>query len=180
MSKLIITPKSIEEINLYKDADCYLLGNEAFSVRYNHCYNVNELKEAHKLIKSMNKEIYINVNKIFQETDLNNLREYLKFLKELDVDAILFSDFSVYQISKELGIENKCIMYHETYPLNTLDLEIILSLNVKGVIVSKEVELYMLKEVARFNNVGITAFGHIEMFNSKRKLLETFFFNDKI
>ena len=32
----------------------------------------------------------------------------------------------------------------------------------------------MLKEVARFNNVGITAFGHIEMFNSKRKLLETY------
>ena len=91
MPKLIITPSTIEEINLYKDADCYLLGNESFSVRYNHSYNENELKEAYKLIKSMNKEIYINVNKIFQETDLNNLKEYLKFLKELDVDAILLS-----------------------------------------------------------------------------------------
>ena len=46
MSKLIITPSSIEEILLYKDADCYLLGNEAFSVRYNHCFNADELRKA--------------------------------------------------------------------------------------------------------------------------------------
>ena len=174
MSKLIITPSSIEEILLYKDADCYLLGNEAFSVRYNHCFNANELRKAKEIIKSMNKEMFINVNKIFQETELDNLRGYLLFLKELEVDAILFSDFSVYQISKELGIENKCIMYHETYPLNTFDLEVILSFNLKGVIISKEVELDMLRNTSKFNNVGIVAFGHIEMFNSKRKLLETY------
>ena len=174
MSKLIITPSSIDEILLYKDADCYLLGNEAFSVRYNHCFNIEELRKAKEIIKSMNKEMFFNVNKIFQETDLDNLRGYLSFLKELEVDAILFSDFSVYQISKELGIENKCIMYHETYPLNTLDLEVILSFNLKGVIISKEVELDMLRNTSKFNNVGIIAFGHIEMFNSKRKLLETY------
>lgn len=174
MSKLIITPSSIEEISLYKDADCYLLGNEAFSVRYNHCYNKEELCKANELIKSMNKEIFINVNKIFQETDLDNLRGYLMFLKELNVDAILFSDFSVLQISKELGIQDKCIMYHETYPLNTFDLEVIKSFGLKGVIISKEVEIDMLRNTSKFNNVGIVAFGHIEMFNSKRKLLETY------
>ena len=50
MSKLIITPSSIEEILLYKDADCYLLGNEAFSVRYNHCFNATELRKAKEIM----------------------------------------------------------------------------------------------------------------------------------
>ena len=140
MSEIIVTPSSIEEITIYKNADCYLLGNEAFSVRYNHCFNASELRKANEIIKSMNKKIFINVNKIFQETELENLRGYLSFLKELDVDAILFSDFGVLQIAKELNIEDKCILYHETYPTNTFDLEVILSFNIKGVIMSKEVE----------------------------------------
>ena len=174
MSEIIVTPSSIEEITIYKNADCYLLGNEAFSVRYNHCFNASELRKANEIIKSMNKKIFINVNKIFQETELENLRGYLSFLKELEVDAILFSDFGVLQIAKELNIEDKCILYHETYPTNTFDLEVILSFNLKGVIMSKEVEIDTLRNATRFNNVGMTLLGHIEIFNSKRRLLETY------
>ena len=39
---------------------------------------------------------------------------------------------------------------------------------------SKEVEIDTLKNATRFNNVGMIAFGYIEIFNSKRRLLETY------
>ena len=45
MSELIITPKSIEEIKIYQNADCFLLGNESFCVRYNHSYSNEEIIE---------------------------------------------------------------------------------------------------------------------------------------
>ena len=174
MSELIITPKSIEEIKIYKNADCYLLGNESFCVRYNHSYSNEEIIEASNLIKSLKKKIYINVNKIFQEFDLEGLKEYLIFLKNINVDGIFFSDFAVLKFAKELNIEDKCVLYHETYPLNTSDLEVILSFGIQGVIISKEAEIKTLVNATKFNNVGMTAFGHIEIFNSKRKLLETY------
>lgn len=174
MSELIITPSNLDEIITYKEADCYLIGNASFCVRYNHSYSNNELKEAIKIIKALNKKIFINVNKIFQEVELESLKEYLLFLKKLNVDAILFSDFAVLKLCQELLIDNKCILYHETYPTNTNDLEVLLSLNIKGVIMSKEVEIETLKNATRFNNVGMIAFGHVEIFNSKRKLLETY------
>ena len=60
MSELIITPKSIEEIKIYQNADCFLLGNESFCVRYNHSYSNEEIIEAQKLIKSLNKKLYVN------------------------------------------------------------------------------------------------------------------------
>ena len=174
MSELIITPSTLEEIYLYNEADCYLLGNSSFCVRYNHSYSNEEILKASKIIKELNKQLFININKIFQETELNKLREYLLFLKEIEVNAILFSDFAVLKICQELNISDKCIMYHETYPTNTNDLEVILSFGIKGAIISKEVEIETIKNAAIFNNVGMIAFGHIEIFNSKRKLLETY------
>lgn len=174
MSELIITPRSLDEIILYKKADCYLLGNSSFCVRYNHSYSNEELLKASSLIKSLNKKMFININKIFQENELNSLKEYLVYLKELEIDAILFSDFAVLKLCKELNISDKCIMYHETYPTNTYDLEVILSFNIKGVIMSKEVEIETLMNAAKYENTGMIVFGHIEIFNSKRRLLETY------
>jgi len=174
MSELIITPSNLDEIILYKEADCYLLGNSSFCVRYNHSYSNDELKEAIKIIKSINKKVFININKIFQEIELKELKEYLLFLNELQIDAILFSDFAVLKLCQELEMANLCIMYHETYPTNTNDLEVLLSFNIKGVIMSKEVEIETLRNATRFDNVGMIAFGHLEIFNSKRKLLETY------
>ena len=174
MSELIITPKSLEEISLYNKADSYLLGNKSFCVRYNHSYSNEDLIKAYEIIKVLNKKLYVNVNKIFQETELNQLKEYLVFLKDLNVDAILFSDFAVLKLCQELWINKKCILYHETYPTNTNDLEIILSLDIQGCILSKEVEIDTFKEASKFDCVGMIAFGHIEMFNSKRKLLKTY------
>lgn len=174
MSELIITPSSLEEIKLYSNADGYLLGNCSFCVRYTHSFNNQELVSANKLIKELKKNIYININKIFQEGDLANLREYLLFIKELEVDGIFFSDFAVLKLCQELNIDDKCIMYHETYPTNTNDLEVLLSFNLKGVIMSKEVEIETLRNATRFNNVGMISFGHLEIFNSKRRLLETY------
>lgn len=174
MSELIITPKNIKEIELYKNADSYLIGNDSFCVRYNSSYSNEEVINAQNIIKKMNKNLYINVNKIFQEVEINALKEYMLFLKEINVDGIFFSDFAVLQIAKELNIEDKCILYHETYPTNTNDLEVLLSFNLKGVIMSKEVEIETLLNATKFNNVGMTAFGHIEIFHSKRRLIETY------
>lgn len=174
MSELIITPSSLEEIKLYKEADVYLIGNSSFCVRYNHSYNNEELLEALKIVRFLNKKIFINVNRIFQEFELVELKEYLMFLKEIDVDAILFSDYAVLKICQELGINNKCIMYHETYPTNTNDLEVLLSFDIKGVIMSKEVEIETLRNASKYENTGMIAFGHIEIFHSKRTLLETY------
>lgn len=174
MSELIITPKSLEEINYYQEADGYLLSNSKYAVRYNYSYSFNELKSANKKIKDLKKKIYVNVNKIFQENEINDLREFLLFLKKLDVDGILFSDFAVLKLCQELKIDNKCILFHETYPLNTNDLEVLLSLNIQGVIISKEVEIDTLRKACKFDNIGMIGFGHLEIFNSKRKLLETY------
>ena len=174
MSELIITPSSLEEIELYSKTDGYLLGNSSFCVRYNHSFTNQELVNANKLIKELKKNIYININKIFQEKEINNLKEYLLFIKALEVDGIFFSDFAVLKLCQELNIDDKCIMYHETYPTNTNDLEVLLSFNLKGVIMSKEVEIETLRNATRFNNVGMISFGHLEIFNSKRKLLETY------
>ena len=174
MSELIITPKNIKEIELYKNADSYLIGNDSFCVRYNSSYSNEEIINAQSIIKKMKKNLYINVNKIFQEVEIKALKEYMLFLKEINVDGIFFSDFAVLQIAKELNIENKCVLYHETYPTNTNDLEVLLSFNLKGIIMSKEVEIETLINATKFDNVGMTAFGHIEIFHSKRRLIETY------
>ena len=72
MSKLIITPSSIDKILLYKDADCYLLGNEAFSVRYNHCFNLEELRKANCKIVEMKLKKKQNEDSDLEVGDFND------------------------------------------------------------------------------------------------------------
>ncbi len=182
MKDLIITISSLDNIDIYKDADSFLIGNEKFAVRLSNSFTKQDIKEATKKAHSLNKNIYISVNKIFLEDEIADLKDYMTFLKTIEVDGIFFSDFAVFTIAKDLNILDKLVYYSETQMVNYMDAITLIDFKIKGVIISKEVTLdniYTFADKVKKGSLGVNIYGYYHMFYSKRKLIRNYFLNYK-
>ena len=177
--KLAVTPIGIDGIKQLSlnGADIFLIGNSTFGNRLVHSYSVQEILEANNLIKSLNKEIYIVVNMIVHNKDLKSIKDFLNTIKEFDVDGIVFGDLGVYQLAKKIGIEDKLIYSPETLNTNYYDPIFWSGQGIKGLTISKEITLEDIKEISKDKSLEISLIGHghLNMFHSRRPLIENFF-----
>ena len=177
--KLAVTPFSLQSIDelASKGADIFILGNEEYANRLVHSFSKNELKKAKDIISLLGKEMYINVNLILHHDVLDSMKEYLEFIKELDVDGIIFGDLGAYMLAREVGVESKLIYNPETLNTNYYDTEFWHRKGIKGLTISKEISLKDMIEIGEKKKieVSIIGHGHLTMFHSRRPLIENFF-----
>ena len=93
MSKLIVSANSKKHLDLLlnKKIDGVIISICDLAVNDDFYLSLEEFRD----IDFMNKEVFININKIMHNDDLNHLRDVMKTLKEMDV-KILFYDMAVY------------------------------------------------------------------------------------
>ena len=76
-------------------ADAVYIGGTDYSLRANaKNFNLEEIKEATTFAHHLKKKIYVTVNIVFHNKNLEGLKEYLEKLKEIAVDAVIVSDWS--------------------------------------------------------------------------------------
>ncbi len=167
--ELIVSINKIKEINL--EVDSLVLGSE-FSVRS----TVFTLAEIEAVKQKSNKNIYVNVNKIILEEELDRLEIFLLKLKEIDVDGIYFSCMSVYSLNRQIGLD---LFYNpETLTTNYSDVLEYLALGIKKVVLAREITLESIKKIiSKTTDVEVNIHGKLNMFYSKRKLLTNCFNN---
>lgn len=96
--ELLAPAGSLEKmkIALLYGADAVYLGGTEFSLRANaKNFSRNEMREAVTYAHEREKKVYVTVNIVFHNEDLVGLEEYLRFLGEIKVDAIIASDLAV-------------------------------------------------------------------------------------
>ena len=83
-------------------ADAVYLAGKAFGLRaYGGNFTREEMKEAVEYAHSVGKKVYITVNIIPRNEDLEGLDTYLKYLQDIHADAVLISDLGVFDIARE-------------------------------------------------------------------------------
>ncbi len=94
-------------------ADAVYLGGEKYSMRANaKNFSNEELKKAVEYTHDLNKKIYVTVNIVLHNEELDGLKEYLIFLDSINVDGIIASDITVIKLIKELKL--KCELHVST------------------------------------------------------------------
>ena len=77
-------------------ADAVYIGGEYYSLRANaNNFTLDEIKEGVEFAHKLNKKVYVTVNMIMHNEDLNGLDEYLKALDLIGIDSYIVSDFAV-------------------------------------------------------------------------------------
>jgi putative protease len=177
--KIAVTPIGIDSIKELSSngADIFLVGNKEFANRLAYSCSTEEITDANDVIKSLKKEIYIVINMIVHNENLNDLKDFLYLIKGLEVDGIIFGDLAIYQLAKNINIENLLIYSPETLNTNYYDPIFWSKQNIKGLTISKEITIEDIKQISKDKplEISLIGHGHLNMFHSKRPLIENFF-----
>jgi len=171
--------KSREEIERLVDlgVDVLMIDTKDLTTKSLFPFDQNDLSEIDQLIKNYDVNLYVYVNKMIHENDLENLNQWMKLFKTVDVDGIVINDFTVYVVAKDHGLENKVIYQPGTMNTNTFD-AMFLEGKIKGMTLSKEITLEEILEIVKSPskiNYSLVGHGYIDMFYSKRKLITNYF-----
>ena len=91
------------KIALIYGADAVYIGGKEFSLRaFGGNFTDAELKHGVDFAHSMKRKVYVTVNVFAHNEDIVELPEYLKYLDNIGVDAVLISDLGVFSLAKEL------------------------------------------------------------------------------
>lgn len=98
--EVLIKPTS--NILEYKEADGFVLPLLNFSVDYNNYYTIDDIKKIHK---ETNKKIFVIINKMIENDEIDNLKNTLIELDKLKICGIFFYDLSIIELKKELNLK---------------------------------------------------------------------------
>jgi len=88
------------KIALLYGADAVYIGGNIFSLRANaQNFSINDIKEGVEFAHKLNKKVYVTVNIVMHNKELNHIENYLKELEKLNIDAIIASDPAIINIA---------------------------------------------------------------------------------
>ena len=80
-------------------ADAVYFGGQNYSLRANaKNFDLDDIKKATEYAHSLNKKVYVTVNIVFHNENLDGLKDYLLYLENVNVDGIIASDIVVLKI----------------------------------------------------------------------------------
>lgn len=148
-------------------ADAVYIGGKNYSLRANAINFTNEeIKEATKFAHSLNKKVYVTVNNVLHDENIDGLKEYLLFLDSVNVDAIIVSDIYIMNLWKELNLKMEL---HVSTQASTLNKETALfykELGASRVVLAREASEEDIKEIKDYTGLDLEAFIHGAMCTS--------------
>ena len=116
--------------------DGMILPLENFSVDYFKYYSISDIK---KCRKSTDKLLYVVINKMIFNNELDNLLNVLKKLENIKVDGVFFYDLAVLNLVRENNLSINLI-YNGTHMVTNSDtINLYYDLGVKGAYLSNEI-----------------------------------------
>ena len=142
-------------------ADAVYLGGRDYSLRANaKNLSIEEIKEAAEFVHSKKKRIYVTVNIVFHNEDIDGLKEYLVQLNNIKVDAIIISDPLIINIVKELKLDLEIHLSTQQSTLNHEAFKVWESLGVSRIVLGREASELDIKKIKKESNVEIETFIH--------------------
>jgi putative protease len=142
-------------------ADAAYIGGKMFNLRaFADNFNDDELENAVKLAHSLNKKLYVTLNIIPHNNDLERMPEYVKYLDTLGIDGIIVADMGVFQIVKE---NSNIPINISTQASNTnwASVKMWKELGAKRVILAREVSISEIREIRdKVPDIELEAFAH--------------------
>ena len=163
MSELLAPAGSMEALKaaISNGCDAIYLGMQRFGARaYSANFDVESLKEAITYAHLRNVKIYVTMNIIVFEEELEDMKQQLHLLNELKVDGVIVSDMATFQyiVDNFEDMEAHC-----STQMGIDDLEGTLLWKEKGakrVVLSREVPIEKVKEIRRIANIPLEIFVH--------------------
>lgn len=163
MSELLAPSKNliVGKVALYSGADAIYLGYKAFGARaYSDNYSLDDIKTIVNIAHVLNKKIYVTVNTIIKENELEDVYKLIDNLASINVDGIIATDYAVinYIINNFKYLEAHISTQAEVR--NLLDALYFEKLGAKRVVLARELSLDEIRNIKNNTNVDLEVFIH--------------------
>ncbi|MBE6092614.1 MAG: U32 family peptidase [Selenomonas ruminantium] len=159
-------------------ADAVYLGGKAFGLRaFGGNFTYEELKEAVDFAHARGKKVYVTVNIFPHNSDMEKLPEYLRYLQEINVDALLVADLGVFMLCRKLIPNMELHISTQANNTNWATVNAWKELGAKRVVLAREMSLNEIREIREKCDVDLEMFMHGAMCisYSGRCLLSNYF-----
>ena len=151
---------------LYGADACYI-GGKKFSLRANATnFSREEIKEACLYAHNIGKKVYVTVNIVFHNEDMEGLIEYLKELEEYQVDGIIVSDPVVIDMVNKNNINLDLHISTQASILNYESALYYKENNAKRIVLGRELTREEIKEIIDKTGMEVEVFVHGAMCSS--------------
>ncbi|MCI6847432.1 MAG: U32 family peptidase [Erysipelotrichaceae bacterium] len=173
MSKLICTGNSVSDIEklLLKDINGIILYIDKLSVNSSFYMDIDDIDK----IECGDKELFICMNKLMHNKDIDYLRECLLKVRDKNLH-ILFYDMAVYNIARELGIEDKLVIYQDHLNASILSNRFYNRLGIKYSFITSDITMEELLLIKRNvdSKIMFLGYGYLPIFYSRRYLISNY------
>ena len=148
-------------------ADAVYIGGQDFSLRANaHNFSLDDMKDAVEYAHKINKKVYVTVNIVFHNEDLEGLKEYLIKIYEIGIDAVIASDIVVINLINELKLKLEIHVSTQASTLNYETVNFWKRMNVKRVVLARESNKENIDRIKKETGIDIECFVHGAMCTS--------------
>ncbi|MCM3002587.1 peptidase U32 family protein [Priestia koreensis] len=177
--ELLVTPTSVNDIALLADAGAtaFLIGEQRYGLRLAGEFKREDIVEAVNIAHSKDTKVHVAMNGIFHNDKVDELGNYLLFLKDAGVDAVVFGDPAVLMAAREVTPELTLHWSTETTGTNYYTCNYWGRKGAKRAVLARELSMDSVVEIAEKADVEIEVqvHGMTCMFQSKRSLLGNYF-----
>lgn len=144
-------------------ADAVYLGGKGFNMRmlkaeFN--FSEQEMERAVQYLHQRGKKLYATVNNLYLPRELAKLKDYLSFLQEIGVDALIVQDLGLVEIYNKLGLTLPLHASVQMGVSSSASARFFENLGFSRVILSKNLSLEEIRAVHTSTSLGIEFFAH--------------------
>lgn len=176
-TKLLAEISSLEQAIdfIHKDVDAIVLNIMGISLTKQFNLYTNELRILVDEAAQHKTELFVNIDRIYQQDDLGGLKVILKKLAEMNIKRIIVTDVGVLEYAKRLNLD--FIFYNGNTTLNTnYGTMEFMSRYYQGFVLSNEININEVKSIVENNPSDsiVQIFGRVKTFYSQRHLLKSY------
>ena len=171
------TPEKLQTAFVY-GADAAYLGGRAFGLRaFGGNFSQDEIAAAVQHAHAAGKKIYVTVNVFPHNEDIAALPDYLRFLADAHVDAVLVADLGVFMLCREIVPQLPLHISTQANNVNWRTVDAWKQLGARRVVLARELSRAEIREIRAHTDVELEMFVHGAMCisYSGRCLLSNYF-----
>lgn len=149
------------KIALLYGADIVYIGGKKYSLRANASnFTIEDIKSSCIFAHKLGKKVYVTVNILFHDEDLEGVKTYLKELEDSYVDAVIICDAFLIPIIKKETPKLKIVMSTQMSTSNTLSVKHFMEEGVDSIVLAREVTKKEIKEIYDETHADLEVFLH--------------------
>ncbi|MBC7075919.1 MAG: U32 family peptidase [Syntrophomonadaceae bacterium] len=163
LPELVLPAGDLEKLKtaLLFGADAVYLGGKEFSLRaYAGNFTIEEMKEGLAFAHKRQKKVYVGVNILAHNRDLEKLPPYLQKLEELQVDGLIISDPGVLRLAQKYAPSIPVTVSTQANVTNYEAAAFYRDLGARRIVLARELNLEEIREIKEKADIEIEIFVH--------------------